>query len=49
MSWVVIIVLYIVGMGIFHALGGLGAAGDALAQWGRSRASRVGRTISSSS
>jgi len=48
MSWVVIVVLYVVGMGIFHALGGLGAAGDALAQWGRSRAARGARTISSS-
>jgi hypothetical protein len=49
MSWVVVIVLYVVGMGVFHLLGGLGAAAEALEQWGRSRAPRGSRTSISSS
>ena len=48
MSWVVVIVLYALGMGIFHLLGGLGAAGTALEQWGRSRAARGSRVSTSS-
>ena len=35
MSWIVVIVLYLLGIGLFHVLGGLGAAGDALREWGR--------------
>jgi hypothetical protein len=48
MSWVVVIVLYVIGMGIFHVLGGLGAAAAALEQWGRSRAVRSSRVSTSS-
>jgi hypothetical protein len=35
-GWVVVISLYALGMGFFHLLGGLGAAADAIQQWGRS-------------
>jgi hypothetical protein len=37
-EWIVIVVLYVVGMAFFHILGGLGAAADALERWGRASA-----------
>jgi hypothetical protein len=37
-EWIVIGVLYVVGIGIFRMLGGLSSAGEAMRQWGRSRA-----------
>ena len=33
-SWIVVVVLYVLGMGCFHLLGGLRAAGEALRNWG---------------
>jgi hypothetical protein len=33
-TWIVTAVLYGVGFGLFGLLGGVGAAGDALRQWG---------------
>ena len=35
-DWIVVVVLYVLGIGIFHVLGGLAAAGEALSNWGRS-------------
>lgn len=40
-QWIVIVVLYALGMGFFHLLGGLGAAAEAIERWGR--ASSAGR------
>jgi Sec-independent protein translocase protein TatA len=34
-SWIVIGVLYVLVIGGFRILGGIGAAGDALRDWGR--------------
>ena len=39
-TWIVIGALYLVGMGSFQLLGGLGAAGDAFRQWGEAVARR---------
>jgi hypothetical protein len=39
-SWIVIGVLYVLGMGFFRWLGGIGAASDAIASWGRSTAEK---------
>jgi hypothetical protein len=35
-TWIVIVVLYVLEIALFRALGGTGAAGDALRRWGRS-------------
>ena len=48
-GWIVIGVLYVIGVGFFHWLGGIASAGDAIAEWGRSTADRRGRGMSSSS
>ena len=40
MSWIVVVVLYVAGIGMFHLLGGLGAAGEALQEWGRRSSTR---------
>ena len=47
-SWVVVVVLYLVGMGFFWLLGGLAGAADALEQWGSKSASVRGRRTSTS-
>jgi hypothetical protein len=39
-SWIVVGVLYALGMGLFHFLGGLGAAGEAFRRWGETTAAR---------
>jgi len=36
-EWIPIVVLYILGLGLFRLLGGFGAAGRALERWGRGR------------
>jgi hypothetical protein len=46
MSWIVVALLYVAGIGFFHWLGGIGAAADALRKWGRS-GSTFGRVSSS--
>jgi hypothetical protein len=33
-DWIIVGVLYFLGMGLFHVLGGLGAASDTLRRWG---------------
>jgi hypothetical protein len=38
-SWIVVLVLYAVGMGLFHVLGGLRAAGEAIESWSRANTS----------
>jgi hypothetical protein len=48
-GWIVVIVLYLLGMGLFHLLGGLGAAGEWFERWGESSATRRARRLSSSS
>jgi hypothetical protein len=47
-DWIVIAVLYVFGIGVFRLLGGLGAAGEALREWGRV-SSAIRRTAGSSS
>ena len=46
-TWIVIVFLYVVEIALFRALGGTGAAGDALRRWGRS--SSGGRYLNSRS
>ena len=33
-TWIIIAVGYAIGMGLFHLLGGIGAAGRAIERWG---------------
>ncbi len=47
-DWVWIAVLYVLGIGFFRWLGGIGAAADAIQRWGHAHAER-GRRVSSSS
>jgi hypothetical protein len=46
-SWIWIAALYVLGIGCFRWLGGVGAAADAISRWGRSTAERRRRTSSS--
>lgn len=39
-DWVVVIVLYVGGIGFFHFLGGIRAAGEAFERWGRESSRR---------
>jgi hypothetical protein len=39
-SWIAIALLYALGMGMLHLLGGVGAAGEAFRRWGESAALR---------
>jgi hypothetical protein len=48
-QWIVVAVLYVLGMGCFHLLGGLGAAGEAFSRWGRAVAGSDRASGSSSS
>jgi len=47
LSWLLIGALYVLGIGFFRWLGGVGAAADAISQWGRASAARR-RTSTSS-
>jgi hypothetical protein len=47
-GWILIGVLYVLGMGFFHWLGGIGAAADAIRRWGHSSAEHRRRTPSPS-
>jgi hypothetical protein len=38
LTWIVVIALYAVGMGLFHIFGGLSSAGEAIENWGRANA-----------
>jgi hypothetical protein len=44
LSWLGIGALYVLGIGFFHWLGGVGAASDAIAQWGHATAERWRRS-----
>jgi hypothetical protein len=48
-SWIVIVVLYLLGIGFFSLIGGLGGAADALQDWGSRSASARARRSSASS
>ena len=43
-GWIVTGVLYVLGIGIFRWLGGVAAAGDAIARWGRATAEKRRRS-----
>jgi hypothetical protein len=45
---IIAIVLYAFGIGVFRWLGGIGAAGEALRDWGSAAAARRSRAGSSS-
>jgi hypothetical protein len=49
LTWIVVLVLYAVGMGLFHILGGLSAAGEAIENWGRASAAEREQQLSPSS
>jgi hypothetical protein len=49
LSWIVVVVLYLFGMGFFYLLGGVGGAAEALERWGSNCSSIRGRTSSTSS
>jgi hypothetical protein len=44
-EWVVIGVLYAVGMGFFHLLGGLAAAGRAIERWGHAHSTKKAKEL----
>ena len=39
-DWVIVVGAYVVGLGFFHVLGGLGAAAKAIQGWGRATSAR---------
>ena len=43
-EWIITGALYVLGMGLFGILGGIGAAGEALRNWGRTSCSARGRS-----
>jgi hypothetical protein len=47
MDWIWIVALYVLAIGLFRWLGGIGAAADAIASWGRASAERHRRRIAS--
>jgi hypothetical protein len=49
LSWIVIVVLYLIGLGFFSLLGGVAGAADALRGWGSNSASIRGQRTSSTS
>ena len=42
-SWTITIVLYLLGMTVFHLLGGIGAAGEAFRRWGEATGKKHAR------
>ena len=46
-EWIATVLLYVLGIGFFHWLGGIGAAADAMKLWGRAAAERRRRPTSS--
>jgi hypothetical protein len=48
-SWIVVIVLYALGMSLFHLLGGLGAAAEWFQRWGETSAAKRAHRVTSSS
>jgi hypothetical protein len=47
-GWIVVLVLYAVGMGLFHVLGGIRAAGEAIENWGRASSAKHDEQLSPS-
>ena len=47
-SWIIIVALYAVGMGLFHFLGGLRSAGKAFERWGAASSSAAAEHASPS-
>jgi hypothetical protein len=47
-SWIVIVALYLVGMGFFALIGGLGSAAEAFRRWGEHTARQRAKRLSSS-
>jgi hypothetical protein len=39
-SWILVAVLYLIGIGFFRWVGGIGAAAEALQRWGHASAAR---------
>jgi hypothetical protein len=48
MTWIGIVLLYVLGMGLFGWLGGISSAGEAFSRWGRATAERRRCAASSS-
>jgi hypothetical protein len=48
MTWIGIVLLYLLGMGLLGWLGGISSAGDAFSSWGRATAERRRSAASSS-
>ena len=48
MTWIAIVLLYLLGMGLLGWLGGISSAGDAFANWGRATTERRRSAASSS-
>jgi hypothetical protein len=48
MDWIWIGALYVLGMGFFRWLGGIGAAATAIQRWGHASAEKRRRTVSAS-
>ena len=46
-SWILIGLLYLVSIGLFRWLGGVAAASDAIASWGRATAEKRRRALAS--
>jgi hypothetical protein len=46
-DWIWIAALYVVGIGVFRWLGGIGAAADAITSWGRATSERHRRRTTS--
>jgi hypothetical protein len=40
LEWIVIVALYLAGIGFFRLLGGVAAAGEAMRRWGEAAAMR---------
>jgi hypothetical protein len=49
MEWILIVGLYALGIGLFHVLGGLAAAGETIERWGRTASTLSGNQRLSSS
>jgi hypothetical protein len=47
-SWIGVVALYVLGIGLFQWLGGIGAAADAITSWGRASSEKRRQFASSS-
>jgi hypothetical protein len=44
-SWILVGVLYAIGIGFFHLLGGIGAAASAIERWGATSSAKRRRKL----